>query len=95
MQKRARAGSPSGGSSRSSVERNSTVNVLGSNEGGDSGEEDVDDAPVSFGEKLRAGKDDEDSRSDEGQLKVMLTEQERGLSAFHIVWYLTFTVIQP
>jgi Ran-binding protein 3 len=65
------------------VERNSTVSVIRSNGGVDSGaEDDGDDRPVSFGEKLRAGKDDDESRSDEEQSKFMLTEQECGLSTF-------------
>jgi Ran GTPase-activating protein (Ran-binding protein) len=83
VQKRQRAGSPSGGSSRSSLERNPTVSAFGSNGGVDSGaEDDGDDRPVSFGEKLRAGNDDEDQRSDEEQSKFMLTEQECGSATF-------------
>jgi Ran-binding protein 3 len=73
LQKRARAGSPG---SSSSLERNSTVGALGGN-GADSGAEDGgEDNPSSFGERLRAGKDDEEEMADDG---LKLTEQEGGI----------------
>lgn len=93
--KRARAESPNGGSSRSSLERTSGtgMNVFGStwNESGDgSGEEDDEDEdedederenrrpPSTFGERLRAGRDDqEDELEDEKEKdKDKLQEQE-------------------
>jgi Ran-binding protein 3 len=57
------------------------LNVFGSSGPGSSGgEEDDDDKPASFGEKLRAGIDDEDEdRSDEEKGKVTLTELESEL----------------
>ncbi|KAF9466168.1 hypothetical protein BDZ94DRAFT_1213575 [Collybia nuda] len=75
VQKRARAGSPSS-SSRSSLERNSTISVFGSNGAAtDSGTE--EDQNASFGAKLRAGRDDEDEgKSDDEQRKPILTEQD-------------------
>jgi hypothetical protein len=83
--KRARADSPSGGSSRSSLERSSTLPFFGSNGAGDSGgedDEDEEDKSVSFGEKLRAGRDDEDeAASDEERSKLALAEQEGAFSA--------------
>ena len=80
--KRARAASPSGGSSRSSLERNTTLRTFGANGAGDSGEEDEEeDRTVSFGEKLRAGRDDDDEvASDEEKRKLALEEQEGALS---------------
>ncbi|KAH7890901.1 hypothetical protein F5I97DRAFT_100735 [Phlebopus sp. FC_14] len=84
--KRPRAGSPNGGSSRSSVERgqSSVLGVFGesnSGEGSGSGEEEVDGEredserePSTFGERLRASKDGEDEVSEEEKEK--LTEQE-------------------
>jgi Ran-binding protein 3 len=75
--KRARAISPSGGSSRSSIELNLTRRESSFNEASDSGVEDEEDKTVGFGEKLRAGKDEEnDGGSDEEKGKVVLTEQE-------------------
>lgn len=83
--KRVRSGSPSN-SSRSSLERNSAIGVIGTNGAGqDSGTEDdrEDDRLTSFGEKLRAGRDDEDdNKSDEEQGKVVLTEQDSKLCSF-------------
>lgn len=74
--KRARAESPSGGSSRSSLERNPIFKAFGSGDSPDSGAEDEsDNRAATFGEKLRAGKDDEDEASDE-EPKITLTEQE-------------------
>jgi Ran-binding protein 3 len=50
----------------------------------DSGAEDErDDRPISFGEKLRAGKDEEEGKSDEESAKPVLTEQECGYMRFH------------
>ncbi|THV02546.1 hypothetical protein K435DRAFT_749265 [Dendrothele bispora CBS 962.96] len=70
LQKRARAGSPG---SSSSLERNSTVGTLGGS-GADSGTEDAEEGrSSSFGEKLRAGKDDDEVRNGDGP---KLTEQE-------------------
>ncbi|KAJ7252545.1 hypothetical protein C8J57DRAFT_1474187 [Mycena rebaudengoi] len=68
-QKRVRSGSPSDDSAPSTVAGNGAA---------DSGAEDErDDRPVSFGEKLRAGKDEEeDGRSDEEGGKPVLTEQD-------------------
>jgi len=77
-QKRARAGSPNG-SSRSSLERNSTISVFASNDAGvddSEAEDDRDDRPVSFGEKLRAGKDDEDTEQSDEESKIVLQEQD-------------------
>jgi Ran-binding protein 3 len=61
---------------------NSTVSVFASNDAGvdDSGAEDeADDRPVSFGEKLRAGKDDDGAEQSDEESKVVLQEQDRGL----------------
>ncbi|KAG6336458.1 hypothetical protein ID866_2629 [Astraeus odoratus] len=80
--KRARADSPSGGSSRSSLEHREVLGSTapGSNESSASGEEEEGErdehetAPSTFGEKLRSAKDvDEDYSEDE---KEKLTEQE-------------------
>lgn len=81
--KRARAESPSGGSSRSSLERKegSAFSLLGNGEGSGSGEDDgdadrdeSDRAPSTFGERLRAEKDGDEELSEEEKEK--LTEQE-------------------
>ena len=70
--KRARAESADG-SSRSSLERNSTVSAFGDS---DSGPEDDGDNPTSsFGERLRAAKDYDDEMFD-GEPKVQLSEQD-------------------
>ncbi|KAJ7091495.1 hypothetical protein B0H15DRAFT_836408 [Mycena belliarum] len=77
-QKRVRSGSPDD-SGASSVERATPLGgALATNGSADSGAEDErDDRPVSFGEKLRAGKDDEEEgKSDEEGAKPVLTEQE-------------------
>ncbi|KAJ8587449.1 hypothetical protein M405DRAFT_821564 [Rhizopogon salebrosus TDB-379] len=92
--KRARADSPNGGSSRSSLERTSStgVHVFGSgwNESGDgsgSGEEDYNEddeddeqvngrPPSTFGERLRAGRDEEEDEPEEEKEKDRLQEQE-------------------
>ena len=78
--KRARAESPNGGSSRSSLE-GSAFGVLGNGEGSGSGEdegdvdrEESDRAPSTFGERLRASKDGDEEQSEEEKEK--LTEQE-------------------
>ncbi|KAL4078678.1 hypothetical protein V8B97DRAFT_1932767 [Scleroderma yunnanense] len=80
--KRARAESPSGGSSRSSMEGKQSpgFGLLRSNESSASGEEEEgereENGPESstFGEKLRSAKDIDDDRSEEE--KERLTEQE-------------------
>ncbi|KAJ7491942.1 hypothetical protein FB451DRAFT_1122571 [Mycena latifolia] len=77
-QKRVRSGSPDD-SGASSLERATTAgSALGTNGSADSGAEDErDDRPVTFGEKLRAGKDEEEEgKSDEESAKPVLTEQE-------------------
>lgn len=87
--KRARAESPNGGSSRSSLERKegSFLGVLGNGEWSGSGEEEgdvdreeSDRAPSTFGERLRASKDEEEEQSEEEKEK--LTEQEGKLRFF-------------
>lgn len=80
--KRPRAESPNGGSSRSSLEcKESPFGVLGNGEASGSGEEEgdadreeSDRAPSTFGERLRASKDDDEEQSEEEKEK--LTEQE-------------------
>ncbi|KAF9224070.1 hypothetical protein BS17DRAFT_94603 [Gyrodon lividus] len=84
--KRARAGSPNGGSSRGSLEckEESALSMFRSNasgEGSGSGEEESygdmeesDRSPSTFGEKLRASKDGEEEQSEEERER--LTEQE-------------------
>ncbi|KAI6113102.1 hypothetical protein F5141DRAFT_757622 [Pisolithus sp. B1] len=80
--KRARADSPSNGSSRSSLERRESFSLgaPGSNENSTSGEEEEGEkeenegVPSSFGEKLRSVKDVEDNHSD--REKEKLIEQE-------------------
>ncbi|KAF8448880.1 hypothetical protein L210DRAFT_1054843 [Boletus edulis BED1] len=79
--KRARAESPDGGSSRSSLERKeSALGGLGNGEASGSGEEGdldregSDRAPSTFGERLRASKDGDEEQSEEEKDK--LTEQE-------------------
>ncbi|KAG1797876.1 uncharacterized protein HD556DRAFT_247394 [Suillus plorans] len=84
--KRARAESPNGGSSRSSLERTSStrLNVLdpawnGSADESGSGEEDDEEnerPPSTFGERLRAGRDDEEDEPDEEKEKERLQEQD-------------------
>ncbi|KAJ7696468.1 hypothetical protein B0H17DRAFT_929523 [Mycena rosella] len=78
-QKRVRSGSPDD-SGASSVERATPVGGVPATNGSaaDSGAEDErDDRPVTFGEKLRAGKDEEEEgKSDEEGAKPVLTEQE-------------------
>ncbi|KAG1879252.1 hypothetical protein F4604DRAFT_1579445 [Suillus subluteus] len=85
--KRARAESPNGGSSRSSLERTSStrLNVLdsvwhGSADESGSGEEDDDEEnerpPSTFGERLRAGRDDEEDEPDEEKERERLQEQD-------------------
>ncbi|KAJ7781907.1 hypothetical protein DFH07DRAFT_791951 [Mycena maculata] len=79
-QKRVRSGSPddSGASSLERATAVATGSASATNGSTDSSAEDErDDRPVSFGEKLRAGKDDEeDGKSDEESAKPVLTEQE-------------------
>ncbi|TFK71679.1 hypothetical protein BDN72DRAFT_837399 [Pluteus cervinus] len=70
--KRARGGSPSG-SSRSSLERNTIVGFGGTNGAEIGNDDDRDDRPTSFGERLRSTKDAED---EEETQKVILTEQD-------------------
>ncbi|KAF7356426.1 Brefeldin A resistance protein [Mycena venus] len=76
---RVRSGSPDD-SGASSVERATPVGsaFTGNGSAPDSGAEDErDDRPISFGEKLRAGKDEEEEgKSDEESAKPVLTEQE-------------------
>jgi len=75
-QKKARAGSPDG-SPRSSLERTPSLGVFGeSSNGSESGADDEqEDCPMSFGARLRAGKDgDGEIKSDDE--KVKLTEQD-------------------
>jgi Ran-binding protein 3 len=89
VQKRARAGTPDGEASSlipGALERNSTLSVFGNK--GDEEEVDPrrDEGQLSFGEKLRAGKDVDEQASDEGA-KPELTEQagrfsESGLELF-------------
>lgn len=75
-QKRARADSPSE-SSRSSLERYTTLNVLEPNRSETPEDEYDDDRQRSFGEKLRQSRDDEDdSGKSEDEPKLSLTEQE-------------------
>ncbi|KAJ7117731.1 hypothetical protein C8R44DRAFT_626294 [Mycena epipterygia] len=77
-QKRVRSGSPDD-SGASSLERTTTPgSAFATNGSADSGaEEEQDDRPVSFGEKLRAGKDEEEEgKSDDESAKPVLTEQE-------------------
>ncbi|KAJ6519017.1 hypothetical protein C8R45DRAFT_950025 [Mycena sanguinolenta] len=75
---RVRSGSPDD-SGASSLERAAATGsaVTGDGSAPDSGAEDErDDRPISFGEKLRAGKDEEEGKSDEEGAKPILTEQE-------------------
>ncbi|KAF8216736.1 hypothetical protein K438DRAFT_1797737 [Mycena galopus ATCC 62051] len=75
---RVRSGSPDD-SGASSLERATTAGsaLAGDGSAPDSGAEDErDDRPISFGEKLRAGKDEEDGKSDDESGKPVLTEQE-------------------
>ncbi|KAF8555657.1 hypothetical protein OG21DRAFT_1521612 [Imleria badia] len=91
--KRARAGSPDGGSSGSSLERKeeSVFGIFGNGEASGSGEEEgdldrdeSDRAPSTFGERLRASKDGEEELSEEEKEK--LTEQEgKMLSAYSVI----------
>ncbi|KAF8902396.1 hypothetical protein CPB84DRAFT_1908080 [Gymnopilus junonius] len=85
-QKRARADSPDG-SARSSLERTEPVNVLGgSGKGSDSGDDEEREETTSFGDKLRATKDDDDeSKWDEDSNKPQLTAQpgEEGEKTIH------------
>ncbi|PPQ93877.1 hypothetical protein CVT25_013586 [Psilocybe cyanescens] len=80
LPKKARAGTPDS-SARSSLERTGSANVYGgsggSGKGSESGDEDEqDEEPTTFGERLRAGRDDdEDGKWDEDN-KIQLTEQD-------------------
>lgn len=91
--KRARAESPNGGSSRSSLERTSStrLNVLdsawnGSADESGSGEEDDEQEnerpPSTFGERLRAGRDDEDDEPGEEKERERLQEQDGAIFQF-------------
>lgn len=52
----------------------------------DSGaEDDRDDRSISFGEKLRAGKDDEEPDQSDEESKVVLQEQDRESNLFSFV----------
>ncbi len=76
--KRARAASPDG-SPRSSLERPYDSSVLDKKSPSlsESGDEEQEDEPTTFGERLRASRDDdEENRSDEENGKMMLTEQD-------------------
>jgi Ran-binding protein 3 len=73
MPKRARAGSPDG-SSRSSLERNSTLGAFGTQEDEDEEYSRRDEGQLSFGEKLRAGKNAEEASDEDA--KPELTAQE-------------------
>ncbi|KAL4264090.1 RanBD1 domain-containing protein [Pleurotus pulmonarius] len=75
--KRARATSPNGASSssRSSLERSAMKESLGVESSGN--EDERDDRQLTFGEKLRASKDNgEDTKSEEEDAKIVLTEQD-------------------
>ncbi|KAJ7625492.1 hypothetical protein FB45DRAFT_795632 [Roridomyces roridus] len=74
---RVRSGSPDD-SGASSLERATPAPGTGSATNGDSSAEDEhDDRPATFGEKLRAGKDeDEEGKTDDEDAKPVLTEQE-------------------
>ena len=77
MSKRARAGTPDGETSSlspGSLERNSTLSVLNNNDKEEELDRRRNDGQLSFGEKLRAGKDVEEGASDE-DAKPELTEQ--------------------
>jgi len=78
MSKRARAGTPDGETSTLSpgpLERNSTLSVLGNNDDDDDElDRRRDEGQLSFGEKLRAGKDAEEEASDE-EARPELTAQ--------------------
>ena len=86
--KRARAGSPAS-SSRSSLERNGSFHALENNNtvfDSEPEDEQEDGRASSFGERLRAGRDDHDeNKSEDEQTKVVLTEQDGGLYRLHIV----------
>lgn len=76
VQKRVRSGSPDD-SGASSLER--TATAFAGNGSADSGAEDEheDSRPITFGEKLRAGKDEEEEgKSEDEGAKPILTEQE-------------------
>ncbi|KAJ6488091.1 hypothetical protein DFH09DRAFT_1209933 [Mycena vulgaris] len=77
-QKRLRSGSPDDSGAGSLERATTTGNAFATNGSADSGAEDErDDRPVTFGEKLRAGKDEEEEgKSDEEGAKPVLTEQE-------------------
>lgn len=96
--KRARAGSPDG-STRSSLERASEHNALKeSRNGSESTEEEQDEEPTTFGERLRAGRDEEDeNKTDEDNQKLMLEEQDGVLnylpncSCVHVIFSAVMT----
>lgn len=88
--KRARATSPNGASSssRSSLERSATKESLGVESSGN--EDERDDRQLTFGEKLRASKDNgEDTKSEEEDAKIVLTEQDGKLFKRSAGSYLT------
>lgn len=60
------------------MERTPAASVFGGDPVDSGAEDEADDRPTTFGEKLRAGKDEEEEvNSEEDQSKVALTEQER------------------
>ncbi|KAJ7300877.1 hypothetical protein DFH08DRAFT_907770 [Mycena albidolilacea] len=75
---RVRSGSPDDSGASSAEWATPVGSAFAGNESApDSGAEDErDDRPISFGEKLRAGKDEEEGKSDEESAKPVLTEQE-------------------
>lgn len=82
MSKRARAETPDGESSSlpfGSLERNSTLSMLENQEDEDEIDRRRDEGQLTFGEKLRAGKDANEDPSDE-EAKPELTEQAGSFS---------------
>ncbi|KAF9474818.1 hypothetical protein BDN70DRAFT_884420 [Pholiota conissans] len=76
--KRARGASPDG-STRSSLERASTANALQESRNGSESPEEQEEEPTTFGERLRAGRDEEEeNKSDEENQKMEPVELATG-----------------
>lgn len=83
MPKRPRAGSPDS-SSKGSLERNSTLSALSAQEDKDAEHSRRDEGQLSFGEKLRAGKNAEEANDEDA--KPELTTQQ-GIYSFSTLYH--------
>lgn len=94
--KRARAESPEATSSRSSLERTISTQTANTKTDEDDGHSRRDDGQLSFGEKLRAGKDADEDTSEE-ETKPELEAQSGTCGILHIqrvAWLTKITLIK-